>query len=125
MSDAVLVPLGTADGRSRWTVEHEGRAYAVFCHEGSLVVTDAGCPHRGGPLGDGLIRDGAIVCPWHWYTYDLDTGRCRTTKQYRLAIYPVVTRDGAMFAEVPAHTRRSWADILRGHATRRGDRSDP
>ena len=114
-----LVPLGAANGRSRWLVQHEGRSYAVFDVHGSLVVTDAACPHRRGPLIEGTIRSGAIVCPWHWYAYDLDTGRCRTTNRYELARYPVVSRDGALFAEVPLTKPAAWSSILRAHAADR------
>lgn len=32
------------------------------------------CPHRGGPLADGLADDRVVVCPLHGYTYDLCTG---------------------------------------------------
>jgi len=35
------------------------------------------CPHRGGPLDDAAIEDGAVVCPWHGYRVDLRTGRLR------------------------------------------------
>jgi nitrite reductase (NADH) small subunit len=119
MSARVLLALGAADGRSRWVVEHDGRSYAVFERDGELVVTDALCPHRGGPLIEGLIRDGAIVCPWHWYAYDLTSGKCRTTKQYELATYPVLTCDGALFAEVPVAKPSSWSSILRAHAVSR------
>jgi nitrite reductase/ring-hydroxylating ferredoxin subunit len=120
MSDApMLVPLGAAEGRSRWVVEHDGRSYAVFVRDDSYIVTDALCPHRSGPLVEGIIRDGAIVCPWHWYTYDLDTGRCRTTKHYHLAIYPVVSRNGALYAEVTVPKPSSWSQILRSRTSGR------
>lgn len=117
--DPVLVPLGAANGRTRWLIQHGGRSYAVFERDGSLVVVDALCPHRRGPLIEGLIRDGAIVCPWHGYAYDLSTGRCRTSRAYRLNTYPVVERDGAMFVELPVIKPRSWLSLLRAHAASR------
>jgi nitrite reductase/ring-hydroxylating ferredoxin subunit len=116
MTETFLVPLGAADGRSRWVVAHNGRAYAVFVRDGGWTVTDAACPHRGGPLVDGLIRNGAIVCPWHWYAYDLESGRCRTTRRYSMRTYPVVIRDGERFAEVPVARPSSWSAVLRARA---------
>jgi nitrite reductase/ring-hydroxylating ferredoxin subunit len=91
----------------------------VFERDGALVVVDALCPHRRGPLIEGLIRDGAIVCPWHWYAYDLDTGRCRTSREYQLNTYPVVERDGAMFVELSVTKPTSWSSFLRAHAASR------
>ena len=32
------------------------------------------CPHQGGPLGDGFLQDGCVVCPWHGYEYDPHSG---------------------------------------------------
>jgi nitrite reductase (NADH) small subunit len=112
-----LVPLGEAAGRSRWTVEHDDRGYLVLDLPTGLVVTDALCPHKQLPLSEGVLRDGALVCPGHWYAYDLATGSCRTTGDISLPLYPVVTVDGALFAEVPERpAARSWSERLREHA---------
>ena len=43
-----------------------------------IVAYNGVCPHLAGPLLDGEIRDGTIVCPWHRYRYDLASGECRT-----------------------------------------------
>ncbi|RME59720.1 MAG: thiamine pyrophosphate-binding protein [Caldilineae bacterium] len=32
------------------------------------------CPHQGGPLGDGFLENGYVICPWHGYEYDPITG---------------------------------------------------
>jgi nitrite reductase (NADH) small subunit len=37
-------------------------------------VTQARCPHRGGPLVDGLLGGTVIVCPLHGYRFDVVTG---------------------------------------------------
>ena len=80
-------------------------------------MTDGGCPHNGGPLAEGLVRDGVVTCPWHWYAYELATGRCRTAVGYELHRYPVVEVDGRLFASIPpAEPARSWSQILRAHA---------
>lgn len=60
----------------------EGRAFAVDGHQiavfrlrdGSVRALDAVCPHRGGPLSDGIADDRVVICPLHNYTYDLATG---------------------------------------------------
>lgn len=112
-----LVPLGAPDGRERWTLTHGDRSFAVFLTPEGPVVTDALCPHRQAPLVGGVLRDGAVVCPGHWYTFDLGTGECRSTDAYRLARYRVVEVDGAAYAEVPPPAPRlSWSERLRAHA---------
>ncbi len=42
--------------------------------DGSLRALAAVCPHRGGPLADGLMDGRVVVCPLHGHTYDLATG---------------------------------------------------
>jgi pyruvate oxidase len=32
------------------------------------------CSHQEGPLGDGFLQDGCVVCPWHGYEYHPITG---------------------------------------------------
>ena len=87
----------------------------------SWLVTDGACPHNGGPLAEGLVRDGVVTCPWHWYSYELATGRCRTAAGYELRRYPVVMVGGRPHASIPAaEPPRSWSQILRAHARQGG-----
>jgi nitrite reductase (NADH) small subunit len=97
-----------------WTIKHNGRRYAVFDSGGQLEVTDARCPHNGGPLANGVVRDGAVTCPWHWYCFDLRTGECRTAAGYLLRKYPVLSRDGRLFAQLPGVAKpRAWQRLRR------------
>jgi nitrite reductase/ring-hydroxylating ferredoxin subunit len=112
-----LVPLERPGDATQWAFEHSGRRYAVFAIGGELYVTDGACPHNGGPLAAGLVRDGVLTCPWHWYRYELATGKCRTAAEYELRRYPVVFIEGAPHAELPAVApARSWSQILHAHA---------
>ncbi len=112
-----LVLLDQSAGRTQWSFSHGGRIFAVFADGDSLYVTDGACPHNGGPLAEGLVREGVVTCPWHWYAYELGTGRCRTAAGYELRRYPVVEADGLLYASIPpAEAARSWSQILRAHA---------
>jgi nitrite reductase/ring-hydroxylating ferredoxin subunit len=116
-----LVPIGDGEGRRQWTIEHAGRCYAVFAVEGRHYVTDAACPHAGGPLAEGVVREGCVVCPWHWYRYELATGRCLTTPRVALRSYPVSEHAGELAAELPVPApERSFSEILRAHAAGEG-----
>ena len=35
------------------------------------------CAHLGGPLSEGTLKDGSVVCPWHGSAFDLDSGTPR------------------------------------------------
>jgi nitrite reductase (NADH) small subunit len=119
--DGALVPLDRPAGQTQWTFSHAGRLYAVFEVDAELHVTDGACPHNGGPLAEGLVRAGVVTCPWHWYSYELATGRCRTAAGYELRRYPVVFVGGRPHAALPAPAPpRSWSEILRAHARQGG-----
>jgi len=63
------VPLG--EGR---VITLDGHKIAVFRAAGGWYALDAVCPHRGGPLADGIVCDRAVICPLHDRRYDLATG---------------------------------------------------
>jgi len=50
------------------------RLFCVANDRSSISVMDNVCPHRGGPLGQGMIEGGKIICPWHAWAFDLKTG---------------------------------------------------
>ena len=41
---------------------------------GTCSAMDNVCVHRGGPLGQGVVVDDKLVCPWHGWMYDPRTG---------------------------------------------------
>ncbi len=82
----------------------EGRAYAIDgtqiavfrLRDGSLRAVDAVCPHRGGPLADGLADDCVIVCPLHGHTFDLTSGSEVSGAELSVRSYPVEDVDGVI-----------------------------
>ena len=61
----------------------QGRCFMVGVHEVAIFRTRAGrlfavensCPHRGGPLSEGIIGEGKVICPLHGHKFDLSTGQ--------------------------------------------------
>src|SRR5712691_11490724 len=51
-----------------------GERVAVFRYDGRISVISNVCQHQNGPLGEGRIINGCVVCPWHGYEYLPDTG---------------------------------------------------
>lgn len=52
----------------------QGERIAVFKYDGQLSAISNVCQHQNGPLGEGKIVGGCVVCPWHGYEYRPDTG---------------------------------------------------
>ena len=51
-----------------------GERVAVFRYDGRISAISNVCQHQNGPLGEGRIVNGCVVCPWHGYEYSPDTG---------------------------------------------------
>jgi NAD(P)H-dependent nitrite reductase small subunit len=56
----------------------EGQEIALFRVDGRYHAIENRCPHRGGYLADGIVRDGQVRCPLHGWGFDLATGACAT-----------------------------------------------
>jgi nitrite reductase (NADH) small subunit len=74
----VDVKLGSLDaipvGAGR-NIEVLGRKLAIFhTRAGKVFAVQAECPHRGGPLADGLVGGTTLICPLHAWKFDLETG---------------------------------------------------
>jgi nitrite reductase (NADH) small subunit len=79
------IPLG--EGRN-FLIEQE--RIAVFrTHAGEVYATQATCPHRNGPLADGLLGGSTVVCPLHDRSFDLKTGEGLGPDCLGIKIYPV------------------------------------
>ncbi len=74
-----------------------GRLIAVFNTRGrGVYAVDALCPHRDGPIADGLVGGSVVVCPFHARKYDLATGEA-LDGGCGLRTYPIrVTAEGQM-----------------------------
>lgn len=56
---------------------------------GEYTAMDNVCVHRGGPLGQGVVEQGKIVCPWHGWQYDPKTGATAHNQNVKVAVYPL------------------------------------
>lgn len=79
------IPLG--EGRA---VQVGRVPLAVFrTRQGEVFATQARCPHKAGPLADGLVGGRVLMCPLHEYNFDLATGKPLVPDCKPLKTYPV------------------------------------
>jgi nitrite reductase/ring-hydroxylating ferredoxin subunit/uncharacterized membrane protein len=63
-----------ADGRPH-RVDVAGEPVMLVRRDGRVCALADTCSHLGGPLSEGTLEDGTIVCPWHGSRFSLDDGR--------------------------------------------------
>ena len=76
-----------------------GRALCIANVDGTIRALDNECPHHGGPLGEGMLENGKVICPWHAWAFDTVTG-VSSEEDERVAVYPVSTKGDEIFVEV-------------------------
>jgi NAD(P)H-dependent nitrite reductase small subunit len=70
------------------------REFALFNVDGHLYALDGRCPHRGGPLGEGITESGHVFCPLHGWEFDVTTGVCVGNPGKPVACFPTRVADG-------------------------------
>jgi nitrite reductase (NADH) small subunit len=69
---------------------------------GTYSAMDNVCLHQGGPLGEGTIENGKVVCPWHGWAYDPKSGEATHNAKAKVAVYPLKIENGDVLIEVQA-----------------------
>jgi nitrite reductase/ring-hydroxylating ferredoxin subunit len=114
MTDHVVARADELDEGERILVEIEGREIAVFNVNDEFFSHLNWCPHQGGPVCEGKVDgttratfdrdtleyelkwvkdDEILMCPWHYYEFDLLTGESRHNDAYDLMSFPVRVED--------------------------------
>jgi nitrite reductase (NADH) small subunit len=77
-----------------------GRAFCVANLNGTISVLDGVCPHEGGPLGEGRIEEGRVVCPWHEYAFDLQTGVSEQDPEVKAGVFAATVEEGELRVKI-------------------------
>jgi nitrite reductase/ring-hydroxylating ferredoxin subunit/DMSO/TMAO reductase YedYZ heme-binding membrane subunit len=86
-------------GRAR-VVRLGDERVAVYRYDGKVSAIGSVCQHQFGPLGEGKIVGGCVVCPWHGYEYRPDTGASPPPFTERVPTYRVrVAGDGTVYVD--------------------------
>jgi nitrite reductase (NADH) small subunit len=67
---------------------------------GEYSAMDNVCLHQGGPLGQGMIENGKVVCPWHGWAWDPRTGEAAHNTKAKIAVYPIKIENGHVLIEL-------------------------
>ncbi len=86
--------------------DETGRVCVVRLPDGGFQAMLDRCPHRDIRLSGGLVRDGLLTCPGHFWRFDLADGRRTDEPDQVITFHPTRVDDGWVSARLPAPTRR-------------------
>jgi len=65
-----------------------------------FYATETSCPHAGGILEIGKIKNGLLFCPWHGWKFQLTDGKCLTEPHAELKIYPILVKNEEIYVQL-------------------------
>jgi nitrite reductase (NADH) small subunit len=89
-------------GARRLCFGHGGRPIAVFRtgNDAVFALIDE-CPHRNGPLSEGIVSGNTVTCPLHNWSIELSNGEAVTPDEGRTQSLPVRLIDGEIHVGLP------------------------
>jgi len=81
-------------------VEADGVSICLANVDGELAALDNVCPHRLGPLGQGWVEGGAVICPWHAWCFDPKTGVAAYPDKGAVSVFQVRVDGDSVLVEL-------------------------
>jgi nitrite reductase/ring-hydroxylating ferredoxin subunit len=111
------VGLTELEQAGRLRLETPACPVLVALVEGTPYAVQDACRHRQASLATGVIRDGVVTCPSHFFQYDLRTGARHDNEGEPLPAYPARIVGDRVEVEVPDAVRApSLREVLLAHA---------
>ena len=74
-----------------------------------VFALDDRCPHKGGPLSEGIVHGRAVTCPLHNWVFSLETGEAQGVDEGSIPTYPLRGENGRILLDGDAVGRRAAA----------------
>ncbi|MDR5651934.1 nitrite reductase small subunit NirD [Ruixingdingia sedimenti] len=79
---------------------------AVFRTAGDRVFAlNDRCPHKGGPLSEGIVHGEAVTCPLHNWVFDMNSGQAQGADEGAVATFPARVEGGRVFLDLSSRGR--------------------
>ena len=94
------------------------REIALFNLGDQFLAVDNKCPHKGGPLADGIVAGRAAVCPLHAWKINLETGTVERPAAELACVqtYPTTLDGDVVTIEIPSRPAGSLTLVASDHA---------
>lgn len=74
-----------------------------------VYALDNACPHKSGPLAEGIVHGASVTCPLHNWVISLETGQVQGADEGQVATYPARIADGRIMLDAAFLLQRSVA----------------
>ena len=83
----------------------DGRPVALSWIDGRFGAISGTCLHAGGPLGEGVLKDGYVVCPWHHWMFHASTGEARPGIPAAVSRFALKEEEGQLYIDLDSATQ--------------------
>jgi nitrite reductase (NADH) small subunit len=80
----------------------EGRIGVFRTADDKVFAIEDHCPHKGGPLTQGIVHGNAVTCPLHNWVISLETGKALGADEGSVRTIPVKVESGRLFIALEA-----------------------
>ena len=70
-----------------------------------VFALDDRCPHKGGPLSEGIVHGTQVTCPLHNWVFDMATGQAQGADEGRVVTHPIRVEGGRIWLDARALRR--------------------
>ena len=74
-----------------------------------VFAIDDACPHKGGPLSEGIVHGNSVTCPLHAWVFSLETGMAQGVDEGSVNSYPARVEAGRILLDAGRLACRSAA----------------
>ena len=71
-----------------------------------VFAIDDRCPHKGGPLSEGIVHGNAVTCPLHSWVFSLETGQAQGADTGAVGTYPARIEGGRVLLDASRLARQ-------------------
>lgn len=79
-----------------------GRIGVFRTAEDQVFAIEDHCPHKGGPLSQGIVHGASVTCPLHNWVISLETGKAQGADEGSVRTIPVKVESKRLFIALEA-----------------------
>lgn len=89
-------------------VKTQAGCIAVFrTADDRVFALEDRCPHKGGPLSEGIVHGTSVTCPLHNWVFDMNSGEAQGSDEGQVRTYPIRVENGRILISAELMARRA------------------